>query len=377
MTKFLKLDRPIMSNFDIALGDNIQTVKTGIIPLLYRLFLYKKLGFLKILLDGLFRNNSRPFIEGNIYRKQIDYPKIFKFPIIAKPYIGYKMLQAHLVFELLEDTTGDYLKRGEDLTLLIYNGSLSPDILMTLIPRSFPRVYIENGFFPNTLQIDSHGINAANSLPRDPYFYLERPAYAQKDLPKTIQSRKTKIGYESVAVGSGFVFFAFQIPSDMQVRVHSHWIKSTLQFLDIIIEVAKKLPEQNFVIKEHPSFKQSVIGKRNLPVNILFANGNVTSELIKNARCVVTLNSTVGIEGLLFNKPVITLADACYNIEGLVRNVSDTQSLIYALSDRKWKQNKKLQTQFIGYLWNEYLVHGYYNNLPSNLSEVLKNLSNK
>ena len=32
---------------------------------------------------------------------------------------------------------------------------------------------------------------------------------------------------------------------------------------------------------------------------------------------VITLNSTVGIEALLFGKPVITLADACYNVMAL------------------------------------------------------------
>ena len=32
-------------------------------------------------------------------------------------------------------------------------------------------------------------------------------------------------------------------------------------FMDLIISFAAKYPDKNFVIKEHPSFKQSIVGK--------------------------------------------------------------------------------------------------------------------
>ena len=39
-------------------------------------------------------------------------------------------------------------------------------------------------------------------------------------------------------------------------------------------------------------------------------------EVLKKAELVITLNSTVGIEALLYGKPVLTLGDAFYNIKG-------------------------------------------------------------
>ena len=99
--------------------------------------------------------------------------------------------------------------------------------------------------------------------------------------------------------------------------------------------------------------------------NILFANGNSTEELIKNARLVITLNSTVGIEALLFGKPVITLADACYNVDGLVRHANNIKKLNEFIMDECWLPDERLRIQFLGYIWNKYLFHGYFNNLPS------------
>ena len=84
-----------------------------------------------------------------------------------------------------------------------------------------------------------------------------------------------------------------------------------------------KYPDINFVIKEHPSYRRSVIGKVTPHANIHFANGHPTPELIANADAVVTLNSTVGIEALVLEKKVITLGLAAYNIEGLVLHSID------------------------------------------------------
>ena len=88
----------------------------------------------------------------------------------------------------------------------------------------------------------------------------------------------------------------------------------------------------------------------------------------------VTLNSTVGIEALLFGKPVITLADACYNIDGLVRNASNSEQLNNLIVDKGWLPNERLRLQFLGYVWNEYLLHGYFDNLPSDILLKIENI---
>ena len=370
--KFLKLDRAVMSNFGSLEKNRVITVRTNVLSIIISLFKNKAPNILPSIVFGINDRSCSQWIEGNIYRKQIDYPKIFKLKLINNPYILYKTLQASLLKQLLKIIVNSY--KEYELTLLIFNGSISPDNILADIKTNHARVYIENGFFPNTLQVDALGVNAANSLPREADFYLNLPSYNVEELPTKVQVRKLKISYDVVELPDDYIFFPFQIPSDQQIRVHSRWIKTMDDFMEIIIEIAVRYPDKNFVIKEHPSFKQSIIGKKPLRKNILFANGNSTEELIKNARLVVTLNSTVGIEALLFGTPVITLADACYNIDGLVRNASNSEQLNNLIMDVGWLPNERLRLQFLGYVWNEYLLHGYFDNLPSDILLKIENI---
>ena len=372
--KFLKLDRAVMSNFSSTEKNRVITVKTNVPSIIISLFKNKAPNILSSVIFGINDSSCSELIEGNVYRKQIDYPKIFKLRFINKPYIAYKTLQASLLQRLLKILVNSY--KEDELTFLIFNGSISPDNVFDSIKTSHRRVYIENGFFPNTLQIDPHGVNAANSLPRKAGYYLNLPNYELKDLPTQVQVRKQKVDYPVIELPNDYIFLPFQIPSDQQIRVHSTWIKTMDDFMDLIIEFAAKYSDKNFVIKEHPSFKQSIIGKKPLKKNILFANGNSTEELIKNARFIITLNSTVGIEALLFRKPVITLADACYNIDGLVRHASNSEELNQIILDTDWFPDERLRIQFLGYIWNEYLFHGYFNNLPSDTLFKIENILN-
>ncbi len=372
--KFLKLDRAVMSNFSSTEKNRVITVKTNVPSIIISLFKNKAPNILSAVIFGINDSTCSELIEGNVYRKQIDYPKIFKLRFINKPYIAYKTLQASLLQRLLKILVNSY--KEDELTFLIFNGSISPDNVFDSIKTSHRRVYIENGFFPNTLQIDPHGINAANSLPRKAEYYLNLPNYELKDLPTKVQVRKQKVDYPVIELPNDYIFLPFQIPSDQQIRVHSTWIKTMDDFMDLIIEFAAKYSDKNFVIKEHPSFKQSIIGKKPVKKNILFANGNSTEELIKNARFIITLNSTVGIEALLFRKPVITLADACYNIDGLVRHASNSEELNQIILDTDWFPDERLRIQFLGYIWNEYLFHGYFNNLPSDTLFKIENILN-
>ncbi len=372
--KFLKLDRAVMSNFSSLDKDKVITVKTNVLSIIIGLFKNKEPNILSLIICGIKDRTSLEFIEGNIYRKLIDYPKIFRFKFINKPYTTYKLIQALLLSRLLKNLVNSY--RADQLTFLIFNGSISPDNILDSLKTDHRRVYIENGFFPNTLQIDPCGVNAANSLPRKADFYLNLPDYGLDDLPTEVQARKLKISYPVAELPNDYVFFPFQIPSDQQIRVHSRWIRTMDAFMDLIMNLASKYPNKNFVIKEHPSFKQSIIGKRPSKRNILFANGNNTEQLIKNARLVITLNSTVGIEALLFGKPVITLGDACYNIKGLVKHASNLIELDKFIADEGWLPDERLRIQFLGYIWNEYLVHGYFDNLPldilSRIEDIVK-----
>ncbi|MBY5972416.1 hypothetical protein KUV28_08670 [Ferrimonas balearica] len=369
--RFLKLDTGVIDTFDQALAGAVEVVATSPGKPLARLARHRgwpcALGVQAraLLAPGA---EARQLIAGNMARKRIRLPEIFGNPFVAGLYSYVKRVQAAVLKEALLAE----LAASDPEVVIVYNGSSYPESVLEAASRGRPRVFIEAGFFPKTLQVDPKGLNGANSVPRDPAFYLETEEdFAAPGLPEFVNNRPSKSRYDPVELTPGYVFVPFQVPSDMQVTQHSPWIRDMEQFLEQVCAAADRNPDDTFVIKEHPSFKRSVIGWREHP-RVIFANGNVTSDLIRDARAVITLNSTVGIEGLLLGKPVITLGHACYNIDGLVQHAPDAAALDAALAARDWAPDERLRRQVLGYLWNRYLVHGSYAELPSDLAETLK-----
>ncbi|WP_299722232.1 nitrogen fixation protein FixF [uncultured Tateyamaria sp.] len=370
MATFLKLDTGVIGNFDAALGDCVTVVDTALLRVLQRLARGRgwpaalALWVRSKLAPG---SAARAMVAGNVDRKRIRLPAVFGNSVVSGIYEHIKAGQAMLLHAALQDT----LATTEPDIVIVYNGSVYPESVLADVSVGRTRVFVEGGFFPGTLQIDPAGLNGANSVPRDPAFYLETADdFAAGGLPDAVNNRASKAsGDGAIVLEPGFVFVPFQVPSDMQVTLHSPWVRDMEMFLDVVIAAAERNPDDTFVIKEHPSFKRSVKGLRPGHPRVIFANDNVTSDLIRDARVVVTLNSTVGIEALLFDRPVITLGKACYNIEGLVLHAEGPEALDKALTQaRGWSHNERLRHQFLGYLWQRYLVRGRYDDLPDDLA---------
>lgn len=370
---FFKLDTGQLRNFDAALDGTVRTYSTKTHRVLANLA--RHIGWpaaVSTLLRAFFASDpvARHLVSGNLDRKRIRLPGVFGNAVVSGVYGWVKKVQGSLLREALTHELSFF---SPDITI-VYNGSLYPESVLGDVSAERRRVFVEAGFFPGTLQIDPKGLNAANSVPRDPTFYLSLETdFAKDGLPQAVNNRKSKTSSGAeVQLNPGYVFVPFQVPSDMQVTVHSPWIRNMEMFLDAVLAAAERNPEETFVIKEHPSFKRSVRDLRPAHPRVIFANHNVTSDLIQNARVVVTLNSTVGIEALLYERPTITLGNACYNIEGLVLHAPNDDALDKALRESKnWSPGADLRQQFIGYLWNDYLVKGRYDALPENLSEEI------
>jgi len=369
--QFLKLDTKVVSSFDKALGSGVHVVRTGMGPcfrILKRHFGSKRACVLLLKAFISPSEHADNNVSGNICRKQIRFPKVFGNPAIRGLYRYFKLVDA----TLLEAALQIEVDAVNPEVVIIFNGTNYPESVLNQVTESRKRVFLEAGFFPGTLQFDPLGLNGGNSVPRDPSFYLDTDEdFAADGLPELVNDRASKTQFDATELPEDFIFVPFQVPSDMQVTRHSPWVKDMEAFLDVICDAADRNPDEVFVIKEHPSFKRSVIGWRSHP-RVIFANGNVTSKMIQKARAVITLNSTVGIEALFLQTPVITLGNACYNIDGLVQHALNAEALDRALEAIKtWQPNERLQRQFLGYLWNKYLVKGSFRVPPQNLGVQL------
>ncbi len=249
------------------------------------------------------------------------------------------------------------IKKYNPKLIAMWNGIKYPQFMLTNLAKkmNIKTIFFENGFLPDTTQADCKGINALNSVPRDKSFY-ENLDYYKKPLPDKLIPRNPvrKLKGDEINLNRDYVFVPFQVNYDSQIIKFSPWIKSMQEFFNLINEIAP-LFNFDFIIKVHPSDKTTYSNLKSNK-NIIFAT-NPTDELIKNAKAIITINSSVGIESLLFEKKVITLGDAFYNIEGIVKHANNKNELINILKNLdNWQIDTKLIKNFLGYLYYEYLI---------------------
>jgi capsular polysaccharide export protein len=231
---------------------------------------------------------------------------------------------------------------------------------------SVPCIRFENGFLPNTTQMDLRGVNVESSVPRDPGFYRERGAMPRRAFPDRIEPRAPRRGRRSgpsVSLPDRYVFVPFQVKLDSQILLHSPWIGGMRQLFQVVTEAAERLGAASpaLVFKEHPScpvrypdLHEAVKGK----AGVVFASGNSTDELIRRSAGVITINSTVGTESLLLGKPVLALGNAVYEIPGVAASARSSEEVtewLCSVSENRAPE-APLRESFLRFLLDDYLI---------------------
>ena len=287
--------------------------------------LYNKYGqTFKAKLYGLYYKIIAPFVANYFYKKFIEF----------KPYY-----------------------------IVVWNGKKYFQAIALEISKilQIKPIYFENGSLPNTTTMDFKGVNATNSIPRDPNFYLrlDTTNYKQFNRNLVIRNPQRLQRKDNYTLPDNFIFVPFQVNNDSQIIIHSPWIKNMIELFAII----KKLSEQldiSFVLKEHPSDRKSNFNQLYALTNknIFFSNID-TQTLIKKSSAIITINSTVGIESLIFHKKIIVLGEAFFAIKDIViiaKNYNQLKEKLQKLDS--FKLNINLIENFILYLYNEYLIDG-------------------
>jgi capsule polysaccharide modification protein KpsS len=142
----------------------------------------------------------------------------------------------------------------------------------------------------------------------------------------------TRIFYRPLDGGSQrpFVYFPLHVTDDFKVkRVIPHCAEQEY----LIRQVADALPQgYDVVLKEHPvSIGQNPIGMlRRLAriENVRLVNPYTSShELIRRAEATVVISSTVGLEALLYGKPVLTMGQPFYSGYGLTVDIDSFREI--------------------------------------------------
>lgn len=262
--------------------------------------------------------------------------------------------------------------------------------------------FYEMGLFrPNTLTIDTHGVNIHNSLPRNADFYskytpqkklthpqrtslqpssklvynlyksfdhflakLQVKTYKRFDKLYTLPKLQKKTMLTSVPIehfNAEYlnIFCPLQTANDTQILLNSPHVKSMSHFMELIENSAAEFEKQTikvrFYIKVHPLEKHVKLHFHSKNIFVLHHNISST-QTIQHADAVLTINSTVGLEAIEQLKPCITLAPSFYSIAPIAF-YSEPHQLVETLQLAIARSDQKLQQQFISYLKERYQLH--------------------
>lgn len=252
-------------------------------------------------------------------------------------------------------------------TIAVWNGKHLRQALIVMLSRALGKrtLFFENGMLPQTTVCDFHGVNADNSVPREASFYAGYVNTSGRELPRTLTVRPSKKGTEQRDTGTWlperFVFVPFQVNHDTQITHHSPWIADMQALFALFEAMAKRFAQRHFILKTHPSDPADyspLEARAGRLDNLAFADSVPTQTLIERCNVVCTINSSVGIEALLYGKPVWVLGEAFYAIEGITHVIRSEAELEAALENPPTAPDALLVRSFLEYLSGEYLIPG-------------------
>jgi O-antigen ligase/capsule polysaccharide modification protein KpsS len=310
----------------------------------------------------------------------------------------------------LADALADWLHAAHPAAIVLWNGSGLAAALAEQWARQHgvPVLFAENGYLPHTLQLDLEGVNAFSSLRHldladcaartystaqqqefsamlaeyragrappitpPPHGRL-RPsllAYLQqgwRDWWQRPQRRRInrRIGHTQPQLPERFVLFALQVAADSQLILHSPLYGNRLEIAIAEVEAAlhELDPTLALVVKLHPADRDKTDYDAVAAAHpaVIWVGGGDVRPLLAQAQCVVTVNSTVGVEALLFGKPVVLLGNNFYGRDGLVYLVRERAALLPQLRRALTElPDSALIEQYLRYLYFFGLVRAHW-----------------
>ncbi|MCV6596877.1 MAG: capsular biosynthesis protein [Mangrovicoccus sp.] len=204
--------------------------------------------------------------------------------------------------------------------------------------------------FPGRVTLDGKGVNWENSVPRDADAFW---AWAGEDPTRRSEdwrglraglsaraARRADVGQEQGDLGDApFIFVPLQVPNDSQIRLFSGWAGSVEGLIDALGRCAGQLPSGwHLRVKEHPSARQS-LGAHLAAVaeasqgRIVVDNSTDSFAQLAAARAVLTVNSSMGLQALFWDKPVLVTGQAFFATPGITTPVGSEAALAAALAD--------------------------------------------
>ncbi|SEW01393.1 capsular polysaccharide export protein [Cognatiyoonia koreensis] len=230
------------------------------------------------------------------------------------------------------------------------------------------RLFSELAPLPGYKTLDPEGVNAESSVPRVPSFFDDvtpDPALLDQIRGKLTarESRRKDVGQgQKRTTDCPYLFVPLQVPDDSQMVLFAGWVGSMEGFINAIATAARDLPDGwHLRLKEHPSSRIRLTDQ----INALIADGarleldNETDSFaqLRASRGVLTCNSSMGLQAMFHDVPVITTGRCFYAMRGLTKHAGDAATLRDLMGRAPALQfDPEFRARFLTWLAKDYYI---------------------
>jgi len=273
-----------------------------------------------------------------------------------------RWIRLRMRYELRARTVVSRLRTLQLRAGTIWNGQLSDPAVIAYALRlsNVPTLFAELSPFPGRCFLDHMGVNGASSLQE------VRPEQLEPHHDEGALFERLKFAYRgrrAGAVSSGdpaelpkkFVFAALQVPLDTQVLLHGDKLCRHTDYIVLLGEVARLLPENtSLLVKPHPQapYREDYL-RTKLGPNVIIGSNYETRDLLERCEAVITLNSSIGPDAFLFDRPVVALGRAPWIKHGLAVKADNPKQVASALS-RMPPFDRILRQRFLAHWYHQY-----------------------
>lgn len=230
--------------------------------------------------------------------------------------------------------------------LLIKGGTRLQEASFRVIAQELgiPMLLTERGAFSNSVFLDpndtfsdmlrplpenssdisnEHGCAVAGYIRN--YMKTDLSAHEQ---PATVgqHALRSKLGLRQ---NERIIFYAAQVEDDANMLLCSPSFLTNFSFLTYIASAMRGIKDAVLVAKPHPKEAKTIPDlSSKFGINIVVEREINIKDILPLASVVTTINSTVGFEALLYNRPVVVGGNAHYSHRGFTFDVSRSEGLI-------------------------------------------------
>lgn len=197
---------------------------------------------------------------------------------------------------------------------------------------NLPIFHVERGLLPDTLVFDPQGVNFKSYISGSflPLITNDERAIARKYIEQFSTQGKTIVGADAdnslsredvlkhigLAPTSRYIFFPMQIEGDSNIILNSPIYKKMVEVIEDLKHTSRRTGIK-VVCRPHPENKITLSELKARFPSITFDNSLHLHTMLKHSVANIIINSTVGLESILLQRPTIALGHSVYSGKGI------------------------------------------------------------